>query len=111
MATHTARAGFATNLLAAGGVAVDAAGATSGVDDLVSAYEGQSVVCLAGADAAYAEWGEAAAVALRQAGARRVVVAGVSTRSTAELCAEADDSCALGVDAIEFLTRTREALR
>ena len=104
VAAHTARAGFATNLLAAGGVDVDTAGATAGVDDLVAAYlAAEPVVCLAGTDAAYAEWGKAAAAALRHAGARRVVVAGVSTRSTAELFAEADDSCALGVDAIEFL--------
>ena len=41
VAAHTARAGFATNLLAAGGVAVDVAGATAGVDDLVAAYAGQ----------------------------------------------------------------------
>ena len=83
VAAHTARAGFATNLLAAGGVAVDVAGATAGVDDLVAAYDGQRVVCLAGTDAAYAEWGEAAAAALREAGAAR---GGrwVSTSSTAD---------------------------
>ena len=103
VAAHTARAGFATNLLAAGGVAVDVAGATSGVEDLLTAYAGQHVVCLAGTDAAYAEWGGAAAAALRAAGAGRVVVAGRPT-------AWADDSCALGVDAIDFLTRTREHL-
>jgi methylmalonyl-CoA mutase len=104
VAAHTARAGFATNLLAAGGVDVDIAGATGGVDDLVAAYGGQPVVCLAGTDAAYAEWGEAAAAALRTAGAHRVVVAGKPV-------AWADDSCATGVDAIAFLTRTREQLR
>jgi methylmalonyl-CoA mutase len=103
VAAHTARAGFATNLFAAGGVAVDVAGPTAGVDDLVAAYDGQSVVCLAGTDAAYAEWGEAAATALRGAGATRVVVAGRPVDW-------ADDSCALGVDAIDFLTRTREQL-
>ncbi len=70
VAAHTARAGFATNLLAAGGIAVDVAGATAGVDDLVAAYDGQAVVCLAGTDAAYAEWGSEAARALRAAGAR-----------------------------------------
>ena len=47
---------------------------------------------------------------LFDAGATRVVVAGVSTGSTTELFEVADDSCALGVDAIDFLTRTREAL-
>ncbi len=110
VAAYTARAGFATNLLAAGGIAVDVVGPTSGVDDLTSAYAGQRVVCLAGTDAAYAEWGTEAARALRHAGASRVVVAGVPTGSTGGLFEAADDSCALGVDAIDFLTRTREAL-
>lgn len=103
VAAHTARATFASNLLAAGGVAVDVAGATASPDDLVAAYAGQPVVCLAGADAAYAEWGEAAAAALRSAGASRVVIAGKGTEY-------ADDSCAMGVDALAFLHRTREAL-
>jgi methylmalonyl-CoA mutase len=103
VADHTARAGFATNLLAAGGVGVDLAGATTGVDDVRAAYAGQAVVCVAGTDAAYAAWGSQAASAMRQAGARRVVVAGKPADW-------ADDSCATGADAIAFLTRTREAL-
>ena len=103
VAAHTARATFATNLFAAGGVAVDVAGATDGVESLLAAYDGQAVVCLAGADAVYAEWGEAAAAALREAGATRVVVAGKPTDYS-------DDACAMGVDALAFLTRTREAL-
>jgi methylmalonyl-CoA mutase len=103
VSAHTARATFATNLLAAGGVAVDVAGATDGVESLLAAYDGQPVVCLAGADPAYAAWGEAAAAALREAGATRVVVAGKPTDYS-------DDSCAMGVDALAFLTRTREAL-
>lgn len=103
VAAHTARATFATNLLAAGGVAVDVAGATDGPDDLAAALDGHTVACLAGADAAYDEWGQAAAEALRAAGATRVVVAGKPREW-------ADDSCATGVDALAFLTRTREAL-
>lgn len=103
IAQHTARATFATNLLAAGGVAVDVAGATQGPDDLVAAYAGQRVVCLAGADGAYADWGPAAAEALRAAGASYVVVAGKPAE-------HADDSCAMGVDALAFLTRVREQL-
>ncbi len=103
VAAHTARATFATNLFAAGGVAVDVAGATAGVDDVLAAYDGQQVVCLAGADAAYAEWGEEAASALRGAGATHVVIAGKPVEF-------ADDACAMGVDALDFLTRTREKL-
>lgn len=108
VAQHTARATFAANLLAAGGIAVDVAGPTQGVEELVAAYAGQPVVCLAGADPTYAEWGAAAAEALRAAGASHVVVAG---RPDALGEAQSvDDSCATGVDALDFLTRTREKL-
>lgn len=103
VAQHTARATFASNLLAAGGIAVDVAGPTAGPDELVAAYSGQAVVCLAGSDPTYGEWGAAAAAALRAAGASRVVIAGKATDYS-------DDDCAMGVDALAFLTRTREAL-
>lgn len=103
VAAHTARATFATNLLAAGGVAVDVAGPTAGVEELVSAYDGQAVVCLAGADTAYAEWGAEAAAALREAGATHVIIAGRPVDY-------ADDAAAMGVDALAFLNRTRGAL-
>ena len=103
VSAHTARATFATNLFAAGGVAVDVAGATDGVEALLAAYDGQPVVCLAGADPAYAEWGEAAVAAFRKSGATHVIIAGKPTAYT-------DDSCAMGLDALAFLTRTREAL-
>ncbi|WP_344146033.1 methylmalonyl-CoA mutase family protein [Nocardioides koreensis] len=103
VAEHTARATFASNLLAAGGIAVDVAGPTKGADDLVAAYDGQQVVCLAGSDPTYAEWAAQAATALREAGARWVIIAGKATDA-------ADDSCAMGVDALAFLTRTREKL-
>jgi methylmalonyl-CoA mutase len=92
VAAHTARATFATNLLAAGGVRVETA-----------SYDGQPVVCLAGPDAAYDESGAETAAALREQGAERVIVAG-KPRDWA------DDSCAVGADALAFLRRTREAL-
>ena len=103
VAAHTARASFATNLLAAGGVAVDVAGPTEDVADLLSAYDGQPVVCLAGSDGAYDGWADEATRALREAGATWVVLAGKPRESV-------DDSCAMGVDALEFLHRTREKL-
>lgn len=103
VAQHTARATFASNLLAAGGVPVDPAGATGGVDDLLEKYDGQPVVCLAGADPTYEEWGREAADRLREAGATRVLIAGRPVDY-------ADDAAATGVDALDFLTRTREAL-
>jgi methylmalonyl-CoA mutase len=104
VARHTTRARFATNLLAAGGIAVDVAGATDAVDDVIAAYGAQPVVCLAGTDAAYDEWGSRAADALRSAGAAHVVVTGSPVDW-------ADDTCDTGLDAVAFLTRVRERLR
>ena len=103
VAAHTTRATWATNLLASGGVAVVSAGATDGVAAVVEAYDGQPVACLAGADAAYDEWGSDLVAALREAGARRVVVAGQADLG-------ADDHCHAGIDALDFLRRTREEL-
>ena len=109
VAAHTARAMFATNLLAAGGVPVAVAGATRSAEDVVAAYAGQPVVCLAGSDKAYGGWGADLVAALRAAGARHVILAGTPGDTTVapDLL---DDSCALGVDALSFLTRTRTQL-
>ena len=107
VAAHTARATFATNLFAAGGVAVDAAGATTDAASVVAAYAGQPVVCLAGTDPTYAEWGADLVAALREAGASYVVLAGKPGDRTVT---DVDDSCAVGVDALAFLGRVREEL-
>jgi methylmalonyl-CoA mutase len=90
VAQHTARATFASNLLAAGGIAVTTEG-------------GHKVACLVGPDVLYDEEGAERAAALREAGVEWVIVAG-KPRDWA------DDSCALGVDALDFLRRTRERL-
>jgi methylmalonyl-CoA mutase len=109
VAAHTARASFATNLLAAGGIRVVNPGRTDDAGTVLAAYDGQPVVCLAGSDAAYAAWGAELVAALRDAGARRIVLAGKAGPKTvpADLV---DDTCALGVDALDFLRRTRTAL-
>lgn len=103
IAQHTARATFASNLFAAGGIAVEAAGPTSGVAELVAAYDGQRVACLTGTDAAYQEWGAEAAAALREAGVQHLIIAGKATEYV-------DDAAATGVDALAFLRRTRALL-
>ena len=106
-AQHTARATFLTNLLAAGGVEATVAGATADVADVLEAYSaaGQpDVVALAGPDDLYADRGAETVEALRGAGARHVILAG----KPKDLAV--DDSAAMGVDALEFLRRTREAL-
>ena len=109
VAQHTARATFAANLLGAGGVDTVVAGATEGPADLVKAFEetDTTVVCLAGTDKAYAEWGKDALEALRGAGATYLVLAGRPGESTVD---GVDDSCATGVDALAFLGRVREEL-
>ena len=70
---------------------------------MLSHYRGEAVVCLTGADPAYDEWGADLAAALREAGAQHIVIAGQPRDF-------ADDNCAMGVDALDFLTRTRERI-
>ncbi len=103
VAAHTARATFASNLFAAGGIDVVNEGAHEDVDAVLGHYRGESVVCLTGSDPAYAEWGTELANRLREAGAQWVIVAG----KPLEGC---DDNCAMGIDALDFLNRTREKL-
>ena len=103
--THLARA--RPHAHPAGGVAVEAAGSTDSVEAVLDAYAGQPVVCLAGTDAAYAEWGADLVTALRAAGASYVVLAGKPGERTVT---DVDDSCAMGVDALAFLGRVREEL-
>lgn len=109
VAQHTARATFATNLLAAGGIGVEVAGATSDAEELAGKYRSAGappVVCLAGSDKTYAAWGAAAIAALREAGATHVIIAGKPDAVDAEV----DDAASMGVDALAFLTATREKL-
>ncbi len=70
---------------------------------MLAHYDGQGVVCLTGHDTAYAEWGSDLVAALREAGAQWVILAGKAEVG-------ADDTVAMGVDALDFLTRTREKL-
>jgi len=106
VSAHTARATFAANLFAAGGVDTVTAGPTAGIEEVLAAYREAGtlpVVCLAGTDGAYGEWGTELVTALREAGARHVVVAGKPGLGT-------DDNAAMGLDALAFLRRTREQL-
>ena len=109
VAQHTARATFAANLFAAGGIDTVTAGATDGVEAVLEAYrqaDAPPVVCLTGPDPLYAEWGADLVTALREAGARYVVVAG----KAGAVGTDVDDSAAMGLDALAFLRRTREEL-
>ena len=109
IAAHTARATFATNLFAAGGIDVVNAGRHDDVDAVLKDYQGpdggQPVVCLVGPDKAYAEWG---ADSCRRSA--RPAPSGSSWPARPVEGVETDDTCAMGVDALEFLQRTREKL-
>ncbi|HEY7813266.1 MAG TPA: methylmalonyl-CoA mutase family protein, partial [Nakamurella sp.] len=107
IAEHSARAGFVTNLLAAGGVGVRSAGRTETVEDVLAEYRGDRVVVVAGTDAAYAEWGADVITAIRSAGAKRLVMAGKPVPQVADLV---DDHVAAGQDVVAFLRRMRAAL-
>lgn len=89
IAAHTARATFAANLLAAGGIAttrgpvstVASPPASASRPDPAAIAEafkasGQTVACVCGTDKAYAELAGPVATALAAAGARRVWLAG-----------------------------------
>lgn len=106
LAKYTARATFAANLFAAGGVDTVTAGPTEDAEAVVAAYREAGeppVVCLTGHDSDYAAWGSEAAVALREAGASYVVIAGKAD-------VDVDDVAAVGIDALAFLTGVREQL-
>ena len=78
LAAYTTRAGFARNLLQAGGVDAPEAGPTTTTDEVVGAFRaaGTPVAVLCSTDALYAERAEEVVHALRDAGARHVLLAG-----------------------------------
>lgn len=78
VAAHTARASFAANLLAAGGIAADNPGPLADADAAVEAFTASSarVAVICSSDRIYAEHAAATARALKGAGARRVLLAG-----------------------------------
>jgi methylmalonyl-CoA mutase len=78
VAAHTGRAGFAANLLQAGGIETPTAGPTDGDDAVVAAFKtsGATIACLCGTDKAYAAQVPTLAGALKAAGAVTVLLAG-----------------------------------
>ncbi|MEU9607081.1 methylmalonyl-CoA mutase subunit beta [Streptomyces sp. NPDC048057] len=105
---HTARAAFAANLFQAGGVeavhdpvSVDAAGVGAAF-----AASGAELACICSSDALYAEHAAEVARALKDAGARRVYLAGRpgDLREALEQ-AGVDEFVALGGNAVDTLTR------
>jgi methylmalonyl-CoA mutase len=96
LAVHAARAGYARNLLHAGGIETVDAGPTSDDAEVVAAFRAAEtpVAVLCSSDAVYAERAEAVVAALRAAGARQVLLAGTT------LVAGLDGHLADGDDAL-----------
>ncbi len=78
VAAHTARATFADNLLAAGGIATTRGPVSTDPAEIAAAFtaSGLPVACVCGTDKSYAELAGPVATALTAAGARRVWLAG-----------------------------------
>ncbi|MEU0488510.1 methylmalonyl-CoA mutase family protein [Nocardiopsis sp. NPDC006139] len=78
VAAHTARASFAANLLAAGGIAAHQPGPLESADDAARAFaeSGLRVAVLCSSEKLYAEHAPSVVAALRDAGAERVLLAG-----------------------------------
>ncbi|MFV2174512.1 methylmalonyl-CoA mutase family protein [Actinomadura sp. LOL_016] len=94
IAVHTARASFAANLFQAGGVET-----VTGAPKEFAA-SGSSVACVCSSDKLYAEQAADAARALKDAGARRVWLAGKGTYEGV------DANVFAGCDAVEVLETT-----
>ena len=100
VAAHSARAGFAANLLQAGGIETP----TADVDEVLTS--GASVVCLCGTDKAYAAQAADLATRLKQAGVRRVLLAGPPN----EAFTDVDTFLYRGCDALAVLRSVLEAV-
>ncbi|TQM45412.1 methylmalonyl-CoA mutase family protein [Pseudonocardia cypriaca] len=106
LAAYTPRAGFARNLLQAGGIETPEAGPTETSDEVVAAFReaGTPVAVLCAPDALYAERAEETVAALRAAGARYLLLAG-----TAEVPG-VDGNLAAGCDALAVIESVHRAL-
>lgn len=108
LAAHGARAGFAANLFAAGGIATRRAGDPADDPAVLAAAlktADTTVVCLAGTDDAYATTARPVADALVAAGARRVLLAGAPDAD-----GRFDGYLYAGCDALAVLDATLDAL-
>ncbi len=110
LAAHSTRAGFITNLLAAGGIAVLPSGPVRSAAEASASFDrgATTVVLLAGADDSYGALGVGVVGALRDAGATAVFAAGKLPRALADVT---DGSVALGDDVLDFLGQLRSALQ
>ena len=106
LAAYTVRAGFARNLLQAGGIETPEAGPTEAAEKVVEAFRaaGTPVAVLCSTDALYAERAEETIAALRDAGARLVLLAGKAD------VPDVDGHLAAGCDALAVIESVHRAL-
>ncbi|WP_406283235.1 methylmalonyl-CoA mutase subunit beta [Embleya sp. NBC_00896] len=112
LAQYTARAGFATNLFAAGGIAAVEAGITAvdeaAIGEIVerwTAAGSPATAVLTSSEKLYATLAAPVAAALKAAGARRVLLAGQKAHG-----ADVDGYVYTGCDALAVLHTTYETL-
>ena len=113
IAEHNARALWITNLLAAGGIAVMTNDGFTASADVGKAFadSGATVACICSNDANYETLGEAAAMALRTAGATHVMLAGRPGDNEMGLrAAGVDEFLHVGVDVLASLGGLHEKL-
>ncbi|GIH72656.1 methylmalonyl-CoA mutase family protein [Sphaerimonospora thailandensis] len=106
VAAHTARATFAANLFAAGGIAAVTSGPGTDSAAIAEAFRaaGTPVACLCSSDRLYGEHAAAVAAALREAGARRIWLAGKGEHG------DVDANLHAGCDALDVLRTTFDDL-
>jgi methylmalonyl-CoA mutase len=112
-AVHAARSTWVRNYLAAGGIETIASAPLHNSADAGAAFaaSGASIACLCSSDQVYAELAEATAVALKQAGAAQVLVAGRPKDQEAALTAAGIDAFIFaGGNAVATLTELHAAL-
>lgn len=105
IAAHTARATFAANLFAAGGIRAvsDQGHDSAGSAAKAFADSGARIACICSSDDVYAELAGPVAAALKQAGAEHVYLAGKGDYDGV------DEYIHVGVDALDVLTRAEAA--
>jgi methylmalonyl-CoA mutase len=112
-ADFTARTTYAKNFFEAGGIAAVTNDGFAGLDDMVVAFSasGAALACLCSSDDIYASEAEAAAKALREAGAKHIYLAGRPGEREAALAAAGIGSFIfVGGDVLAMLKAAHEVL-
>ncbi|MEQ8825566.1 MAG: methylmalonyl-CoA mutase family protein [Filomicrobium sp.] len=113
IAAHTARSTWIKNLLAAGGIEALTSDGFAGPEEAVSAFQKSEakIACICSSDELYGEMAANAATALKDQGAKRVLLAGRPGDLEAALTAAGVDQFVFaGQDMIDLLTGLQEQL-